>query len=118
SQRVRSLGKNATAELERCRTRHCFAMETLPLSLLFDDDDEFCFTRHAGHVSDLSQAGARIFATAGGGHRCDLQYRRFGRRHSVRAVLGPLRASARDGYGVSAGDRDDSALGLRAEYTA
>src|ERR1043166_4001603 len=33
--------------------QHRFELEAVHLSHAADDDDEFCFARHAGHVSDI-----------------------------------------------------------------
>ena len=53
-ERIGGLAKNTTRKLARAGTGHCIKLETIPLSHRADDDDEFCFAWHAGHVSDVS----------------------------------------------------------------
>ena len=48
---IRSVEEEPRRKLERAGPRHRVALEAVPVPDAADDDDEFRFARHAGHVS-------------------------------------------------------------------
>ena len=54
-ERVGGLAEDQTRNLEPAWACDCLALETVPLSRPPDDDDELCFSRNSGSLSDTAE---------------------------------------------------------------